>query len=205
MKKRYNAFLMVDEAHSSCVIGKTGGGVDEYFGLLPNDIDIKMGTLSKGLGACGGYIAGEKSLIDYLHYMLPGFAFSVGISPPVAAAALEAVNIMQEGNPKVAALHENITYFINGAKARGFNTCLAKETAIVPVIVGEDNDAYTLSTIMLERGVFVPPAVYPAVPKHNSRLRFCLTSEHKKPQFDYALDTLDALYNEIGIKRQEIK
>jgi 7-keto-8-aminopelargonate synthetase-like enzyme len=81
LKKRYGCFLMVDEAHSACVLGKTGGGVDEYFGLQPDDIDIKMGTLSKGLGTCGGYIAGRKCLIDYLRYSLPGFVFSVGISP----------------------------------------------------------------------------------------------------------------------------
>ncbi|MDD5018326.1 MAG: aminotransferase class I/II-fold pyridoxal phosphate-dependent enzyme [Eubacteriales bacterium] len=201
LKKKYNAFLMVDEAHSSCVIGRSGGGVDEYFGLLQNDIDIKMGTLSKGLGACGGYIAGKKSLVSYLRYTMPGFMFSVGISPPVAAAALEAVLIMREGNPKVAALQGNIAYFVEGAKTRGFNTCLAKETAIVPVMVGEDNDAYALSTMMLDRGVFVPPAVYPAVPKHQARLRFCLTSEHNCDQIDYALDTLDKICGEMGVKR----
>lgn len=201
LKKKYGAFLMVDEAHSSCVIGRRGGGVDDYFGLLPGDIDIKMGTLSKGLGTCGGYIAGEKGLIDFLHYLLPGFAFSVGISPPLAAAALEAVNIMREGNPKVKALQDNISYFISQAKERGFNTCLASETAIVPVMVGEDADAYILSTKMLEKGVFVPPAVYPAVPKHQARLRFCLTSEHKTEQLDYALDTLEVLYKEMEIKK----
>ncbi len=201
LKKKYGAFLMVDEAHSSCVIGKRGEGVDDYFDLLPGDIDIKMGTLSKGLGTCGGYIAGEKGLIDFLHYLLPGFAFSVGISPPLAAAALEAVNIMREGNPKVKALHDNIDYFIAQAKERGFNTCLAKETAIVPILVGEDADAYILSTKMLERGVFVPPAVYPAVPKHQARLRFCLTSEHKREQLDSALDILEVLYKEMEIKK----
>jgi len=202
LKKKYGAFLMVDEAHSSCVIGKNGGGVDDYFDLLPGDVDVKMGTLSKGLGTCGGYIAGEQSLIDYLRYSLPGFMFSVGISPPLAAAALEAVRIMMEGNPRVAALHENINYFVEGAQRRGFDTCLAKETAIIPIMVGEDNDAYELSTLMLEHGVFVPPAVYPAVPRHQARLRFCVISEHKKEQLDYALDTLDKLFAQKGISKQ---
>ena len=201
LKKKYGAFLMVDEAHSGCVIGYNGGGVDEYFDLLPGDVDIKMGTLSKGLGTCGGYIAGEKDLISFLHYAMPGFMFSVGISPPLAAATLEAVKIMMEGNPKVADLQANIKYFVEGAKKRGFNTCLAKETAIVPIMVGEDHDAYELSTRMLERGVFVPPAVYPAVQKHQARLRFCLTSEHKPHQLDYALDTLEDLYKEMGISK----
>lgn len=201
LKKKYGAFLMVDEAHSGCVIGDMGGGVDDYFDLLPGDVDIKMGTLSKGLGTCGGYIAADKSIVDFMHYFLPGFAFSVGISPPLAAATLEAVSIMMEGNPKVKSLHDNIDYFVSEAKRRGFNTCLAKETAIVPILVGEDVNAYVLSTLMLEKGVFVPPAVYPAVPKHQARLRFCLTSEHKKEQLDYALDTLEILYKEMGIAK----
>jgi 7-keto-8-aminopelargonate synthetase-like enzyme len=108
---------------------------------------------------------------------------------------------MREGNPKVKALHDNIAYFISQAKERGFNTCLAKETAIVPILVGEDVDAYILSTKMLEKGVFVPPAVYPAVQKHQARLRFCLTSEHKREQLDYALDTLEILFKEMEIKK----
>ena len=202
LKKKYGAFLMVDEAHSSCVIGEHGGGVDEYFDLLPNDVDVKMGTLSKGLGTCGGYIAGQQSLVDYLRYSLPGFMFSVGISPPLAAATLEAVHIMMEGNPRVSALHANIQYFVEGAKRRGFDTCLARETAIIPILVGEDNDAYELSTLMLEQGVFVPPAVYPAVPKHQARLRFCVISEHRPEQLDYALDTLDKLFKQKGIVKQ---
>lgn len=201
LKKKYDAFLMVDEAHSSCVIGKNGGGVDDYFDLQQGDVDIKMGTLSKGLGTCGGYIAGAKSMVSYLRYTCPGFMFSVGISPPLAAATLEAVKIMQKGNPKVKALHDNITYFVEGAKKRGFNTCLAKETAIVPIMVGEDHYAYELSTLMLEHGVFVPAAVYPAVPKHQARLRFCLMSEHKPEQLDYALDTLEKLFKEKGIEK----
>lgn len=203
LKKKYNAFLMVDEAHSSCVIGNSGGGVDDYFDLLPGDVDIKMGTLSKGLGTCGGYLAGAQSLVDYLRYSIPGFMFSVGISPPLAAASLEAVHIMMEGNPKVTALHDNIKYFVEGARQRGFNVCLAKETAIVPIMVGEDNDAYELSTLMLENGVFVPPAVYPAVPKHQARLRFCLISEHKPQQLDYALDTLEKLFAQKGLSKHK--
>ncbi len=201
LKKKYGAFLMVDEAHSGCVIGKNGGGVDDYFNLSPKDIDIRMGTLSKGLGTCGGYIAADKNLISYLHYNMPGFMFSVGISPPLAAATLEAVKMMMEGNPKVADLQDNIVYFVEGAKKRGFNTCLASETAIVPILVGEDLNTCNLSTKMLEGGVFVPPAVYPAVPKGQARLRFCLTSEHKKEQLDYALDLLDRLFEESGLEK----
>jgi 7-keto-8-aminopelargonate synthetase-like enzyme len=160
-----------------------------------------MGTLSKGLGTCGGYLAGKKSLIDFLRYNLPGFMFSVGISPPLAAASLKAIELMQKDNTQVQNLHRNIKDFITEARRRGFNTCLAGETAIIPVLVGEDLDAYRLSLEMLDKGVFVPPAVYPAVPKHQARLRFCLTSEHKKEQIVKALDILDKLFDEHGIKK----
>ena len=199
LKKKYGCFLMVDEAHSACVIGKTGGGVDEYFNLKHDDIDIKMGTLSKGLGTCGGYLAGSRTLIEYLRYNLPGFVFSVGISPPLAAATLAAIRTLRERPEIVESLQRNIRVFIEEAKKRNLNTCLAKETAIVPILVGRDEDAFMLSTALSKRGVFVPPAVYPAVPKNRARLRFCVISEHKPEQIVQALDVLEETAAEMGI------
>lgn len=199
LKKEYGCFLMVDEAHSSCVIGPNAGGVDDYFNLDPYDIDIKMGTLSKGLGACGGYIAGKKCMIEYMKYNIPGFIFSVGISPPVAAAALAAVKLIESDNTMVKRLHDNIKCFIIEAKKRNFNTGLAQETAIVPILVGDDESSYILSSLMKRRGVFVPPAVYPAVPKNQARLRFCVTSEHKEEQIITALDLLKEIAEEMNL------
>jgi len=190
LKKKYGLFLMVDEAHSACVIGETGGGVDEYFGLEPTDIDVKMGTLSKGLGACGGYLAGSFDLIQYLRYNVPGFVFSVGISPPVAAAALAALRALRRDPAPVAALKKNISYFVNAARLHNLNICLGGETAIIPVLVGDEVDAFRLSSMLLERGISVPPAVYPAVPIGKSRLRFCVTSNHKAEQIDFAFEQL---------------
>lgn len=199
LKKKYGFFLMVDEAHSACVIGENGRGVDEYFNLDPYDIDVKMGTLSKGLGTCGGYLAGKKALIDVLRYTVPGFVFSVGINPPSAAATMKALEILTRDNKVVTSLHENIATFVSEAHKRGLNTCLAGETAIIPVMVGADTDAFKISNVMLERGVFVPPAVYPAVPKGQARLRFCVISEHKKDQIITALDLLMEVSNELNI------
>ncbi len=196
IKKAYGCFLMVDEAHSSCVIGEHGGGVDEYFSLQPDDIDVKMGTLSKGLGTCGGYLAGKRTLIEYLRYYVPGFVFSVGLSPVLAAATLEGVRILQEGNSLVQSLQRNIGDFMEIAHSYGFDTCLAGKTAVAPVLIGADTVAYELSRLLLEAGVFVPPAVYPAVPKGQARLRFCLTSAHKREQAEYAMATLDRLIRE---------
>ncbi|MCE5342963.1 MAG: aminotransferase class I/II-fold pyridoxal phosphate-dependent enzyme, partial [Eubacteriales bacterium] len=200
LKKKYGCFLMVDEAHSACVIGETGGGVDEYFGLAPTDIDIKMGTLSKGLGACGGYLAGSRTLIEYLRYNLPGFVFSVGISPPLAAATLESIRQIRHNPQIMANMRRNIDCFAAEAQKRNLDICLAGHTAVIPVLIGRDEDAFLLSNRLRGRGVFVPPAVYPAVPKNKARLRFCVISEHKPEQIVEALDKLVALAEELGIK-----
>ncbi|MBQ4075041.1 MAG: aminotransferase class I/II-fold pyridoxal phosphate-dependent enzyme [Clostridia bacterium] len=200
LKKQYGCFLMVDEAHSACVIGKTGGGVDEYFGLASDDIDIKMGTLSKGIGTCGGYLAGPRCIIDYMRYSLPGFVFSVGMSPPLAAASLAAIRLLRSDPSIMERMARNIKCFVEEAHKRGFNTCLAGETAIIPIMVGKDEDAFLLSNMLREKGVFVPPAVYPAVPKNKARLRFCVISEHQPEQIVEALDKLVECAKEAGIQ-----
>lgn len=199
LKEKYGCFLMVDEAHSTCVIGETGGGVDEYFSLAPDAIDIKMGTLSKGLGTCGGYLAGSANLIEYLRYSLPGFVFSVGISPALAAATLKAVELMQTDHTVMADLHRNIACFADEARKRRLDIGLAGKTAILPVLIGPDEDAWMLSNRLREMGVFVPPAVYPAVPHDQARLRFCVTAVHKPEQIVEALDKLEQAANELGI------
>lgn len=199
IKKEYGCFLMVDEAHSSCVLGDTGGGVDEYFHLDRDDIDIKYGTLSKGLGTCGGYIAGKASLVEYLRYNLPGFVFSVGISPALAAGATEAIRLLRNEPSIMKRLHSNIAFFADEARKRHLDICLAGQAAILPVLIGKDEDAFVLSSELLKRGISVPPAVYPAVPKNKARLRFDVISEHKPEQIVYALDTLVSTAKELGI------
>jgi 7-keto-8-aminopelargonate synthetase-like enzyme len=179
LKKRYGCFLMVDEAHSACVLGETGGGVDEYFGLQHDDIDIKMGTLSKGLGTCGGYIAGKKCLIDYLRYSLPGFVFSVGISPRWPRRRWRPYACSRPGRKSWRPAPQHTDVFVDEAHKRNLNTCLAGKTPVIPILVGSDDDAFALSVELGNRGVFVPPAVYPAVPKGKARLRYCVTSGHK--------------------------
>ena len=199
IKQKYGCFLMVDEAHSSCVLGPTGGGVDEYFDLQPGDVDIHMGTLSKGLGACGGYLAGSQAIIDYLRYMLPGFAFSVGISPPLAAAVRKAIELLHNEPEIMDRLHHNIHFFCAEARKRNLNICLAGESAIIPVLIGDDLDAYVLSNAMRDRNVCVPPAVFPAVPRGEARLRFNVISEHTDEEILAALDTLVECAKENGI------
>ncbi|MBO4836871.1 MAG: aminotransferase class I/II-fold pyridoxal phosphate-dependent enzyme [Clostridia bacterium] len=199
LKKQYGCFLMVDEAHSAGVLGKTGAGVDEYFGLEPADIDIKMGTLSKGLGTCGGYLAGSRALCEHLRYNLPGFVFSVGLSPALAGAALKAVELLRTEPEIMENLQRNIRVFLEEAHKRQLDTCLAGHTAIIPILIGNDSDAFELSVALGHKGVFVPPAVYPAVPRNSARLRFCVISEHKPEQIIKALDTLVETADEMGI------
>jgi 8-amino-7-oxononanoate synthase len=196
LKRRYGCFLMVDEAHSSGVLGKTGAGVHEHFGLSSGDVDIYMGTLSKALGACGGYLAGERGLIDYWRYNLPGFAFSVGISPPVAAAALAAIRLIRSDPSLIERLHGNCEFFFKEATKRNLNICLAGQSAIFPILVGGDKEAIMISARLKEKGIFVSPAVYPMVPRGKARLRFFVTSEHKEEQIIQALDTLEEVMEE---------
>ncbi len=200
IKNQYGCFLMVDEAHSTAVLGKTGGGVDEYFHLAGDDIDIKYGTLSKGLGTCGGYLAGKHSLIEYLRYNMPGFVFSVGISPALAAGSLEAIRLLRSRPEIMDNLHTAIKAFADSARRRRLDICLAGETAVLPVMVGRDEDAWLLSNELKKRGVSVPPAMYPAVPKGKARLRFCVISEHKPEQIEEALDILEKTAKELGIE-----
>lgn len=196
LKKKYKCFLMVDEAHSTGVIGEHGGGVDEYFELLPTDVDIKYGTMSKTLGTCGGYIAARHEIIEYLRYSMNGFVFTAGIAPPLAAACKRAIELIQSDDSMVRDLHRNIEYFVRRCREEGMNTGLAGQSAIVPVLIGSDADAARLSAKLMERGVFVPPAMYPAVPMGESRLRFTVSSTHSIEQLETAVTELSRLMHE---------
>jgi 8-amino-7-oxononanoate synthase len=190
LKRDHGCFLLVDEAHSAGVIGRTGGGVDEHFGLASTDVDLKVGTLSKATGSIGGYIAGTHNLVNYLRYNLPGFLFAAGISPPSAAAALAAIRLLRREPAIVARLHDNVAFFIAEAHKRGFDTCGACESPIVPVMIGRDEEAFMISKLLLKKGIFVPTAAYPAVPRNRARLRFSVISAHNHNQILRALDAL---------------
>jgi acyl carrier protein len=150
--------------------------------LNPRDVDIWMGTLSKSFGSCGGYIAGADSLVEYLKYTAPGFVYSVGLSPPNAAAALASISILQEEPDRVARLAENSRLFLRLAKNAGLNTGLSNNTPVVPVITGSSENALLLSQALFERGINVQPILYPAVEESAARLRFFLSSSHSEEQ-----------------------
>ena len=194
VKKRYKSWLMVDEAHSMGTMGKTGRGISEHFGINPRDVDIWMGTLSKSFGSCGGYIAGCQELIEYLRYTAPGFVFSVGLSPPNAAASLASLKVLREHPERVATLQKRAALFLAEAKKRALNTGDSGQTAVIPVITGNSLHALLLSRKLFEKGINVQPILYPAVEESAARLRFFINSTHSEEQIRYAVSaTADSL------------
>lgn len=193
LKQQYRVFLMVDEAHSFGVLGKTGKGLRETFNVAATDVDIWMGTLSKTLSGCGGYIAGESALVENLRHLAPGFLYSVGIPAPIAAAAVKSLEIMAREPERVTKLQSISAYFITKARKLKLNTGNSEGIAIIPVILGSSVKAATLSSELFKQGINVQPILYPAVPEKSARLRFFLSCEHTEKQIDTTLDTLAAL------------
>lgn len=178
IKKKHKAIMLVDEAHSLGTMGATGRGIGEHWGTARADVDLWMGTLSKSLASCGGYIAGSAELIEYLGYTAPGFVYSVGVSPPSAAAALAALTMLRDQPRRVSRLRELAVLFLDLARQHGLNTGSAAGTPVVPVIVGSSVKSLRLARALFERGINVQPILHPAVPEHAARLRFFVTTNH---------------------------
>lgn len=193
IKRQHQAFLMVDEAHSFGVLGETGKGLREEAGIAGQDVDIWMGTLSKTLSGCGGYIAGSAALVENLRYLSPGFLYSVGLPAPTAAAALASLQLIHKEPQRIHKLRAISQSFIQQAKALGLNTGESVGIAIIPIILGSSVKAANASAAMLEKGINVQPILYPAVPERSARLRFFLSCEHSEEQIKYTLDTLKSL------------
>jgi 8-amino-7-oxononanoate synthase len=190
IKKRHNAWLMIDEAHALGVLGRRGYGIAEHFDVDPGEVDIWMGTLSKTLVGCGGYIAGSATLVDYLRCMAGAFVYSVGMPPVIAASAEKALQLMHREPQRVAKLQRNGAHFLEYAKRKGLNTSSGSGLAVAPVIVGDSIAAVMLSQELFRRGINVQPVLYPAVPVRSSRLRFFLTAMHTDQEIETAIDAV---------------
>ena len=182
LAKRHKALLMVDEAHSLGVMGPTGRGIGEHYGVNPKDVDIWMATLSKAFGSCGGLIAGSSTLVEWLKYTVPGFVYSIGLPPPAAGAALGALRLLQDEPQRVAKLQDNAKQFIELAGEAGLNTGSSGGSGVVPVILGNSINSLKLSRALFERGINVQPILYPAVEEKAARLRFFITANHTSDQ-----------------------
>lgn len=190
LKKKYNCMLMVDEAHSLGVLGKTGRGVREYFGINPRDVDMWMSTLSKAMCGCGGFIAGSGEIIRFLKYGSPGFVFSVGMPPVIATACHTALKIMLREPERVHKLQNISQYFLHYAKSLGLDTGAAQGYAVLPVIVGDSMVSGFLSQALFKRGIYVMPVSFPAVKEGAARLRFFISASHTEELIRKALDAV---------------
>ncbi|MEU9807206.1 aminotransferase class I/II-fold pyridoxal phosphate-dependent enzyme [Mycobacterium sp. NPDC050853] len=197
--KRHDALLMVDEAHSIGVLGAGGGGIGEHFDVDRSQVDIWMGTLSKSLSSCGGYLGGSRELIQYLKYSLPGFIYSCGLPPASAGASLAAIEILEAEPERIATLHANADYMRAAFAGAGLSFGDSSGTPIVPFVVGDSRRSLLLAARLREAGINVDPILYPAVPNDQTRLRFFVTASHSFEQIDRTVATLAREYQNLTI------
>jgi 8-amino-7-oxononanoate synthase len=190
LKKKYKAVLMVDEAHSLGVLGQTGRGLSEHFGIASREVDLWMGTLSKSLASCGGFIAGSRELAACVRYTVPGFVYSAGMSPANTAAALAALRKMLAEPERVQRLRERSQLFRDLVRAKGFNTGLSHDSPVIPLIVGDTVRCLRFSQALFERGINVQGIHFPAVEENAARLRFFLSCTHTEAQIRWTADVL---------------
>lgn len=194
LKHDFGFWLMMDEAHSLGVLGETGRGIFEHYGIAPSEVDIWMGTLSKTTCSCGGYIAGSEALITLLKAQSGGFVYSVGLAPSLAASALASLALLKSEPDRVHALRRNSQALLEYARERGLDTGLSEGYSVVPVIVADSLRAVQLSNDLFEAGINVLPIIHPAVPEGLARLRFFITSAHTDEQIKRTVDlTADRL------------
>lgn len=190
LKARFETFLMLDEAHSIGTLGKTGGGIREYFDLDPKKVDIWMGTLSKAFASCGGYIAGSSELIEHLKYNAAGFVYSAGISPANTAAALAALQLMKQQPERVTTLQKRHTLLLSLLKNAGIPTGNSNNTPIIPIVTGDEQAAIELSLSLKAHNIYAVPIVYPAVEKGLARVRLFINCLHTEEQLYYTVQTI---------------
>lgn len=209
LKRRYHALLLVDEAHSLGVLGETGRGIGELCKIAREDVDLWMGTLSKSLASCGGYIAGSADLVRYLKYTNPGFVYSVGISPANSGAALAALRKLVRHPELVETLRNRSRLFHKLSQEYGINTGSSKETAIVPCIIGNSLACLQLARLLGERRINVQPILHPAVDERLARLRFFLTARHTPEQISTVVkaltEALASVEREFQLEMEQIR
>jgi len=197
LAKKYKAKLMVDEAHSIGVLGKTGHGIEEHFGLK-GAVDIHMGTLSKTIPSIGGYLAGNKDLISYLKHNSRPFIFSASLPPVAAATAVACFEVIESEPERIVNLQKNIKQFRDGLNSMGYDT-MGSTTSIVPILVGEEEDTLKLCQMVNDEGIFICPILFPAIPKDTNRLRAHVLTTHTSQDIDKALDIFKKAGEKLGL------
>jgi glycine C-acetyltransferase len=197
LAERYGAIVMIDDAHASGVLGKNGRGTVNHFGL-DGRVQIQIGTLSKAIGAVGGYVAGDQILRDFLIHMARPFLFSTSQPPGVVASCIAAIDVLEQEPEIIDRLWDNTRFFKQKLSDLGFNTGRS-ETPITPIIVGEAHQAMALSDKLFERGVFAQGIGFPTVPQGQARLRTMVSAAHTQEQLQQALDAIAEAGRELGI------
>ena len=197
LAEEFGCIMMVDDAHASGVFGANGRGTIDHF-KVHGRVDIQVGTLSKAMGALGGYVAGSKTLIEFLYHRARPFLFSTSHPPSVAATCLAALDVLEQEPQIIETLWDNTRFFKSGLKALGFNTGLS-ESPITPVIAGEGSRAMTLSDRLFEEGVFAQGIAFPTVARDKARVRTIVTAGHTKDELQFALDTFQKVGKELGL------
>jgi glycine C-acetyltransferase len=202
LAEKYGAIMMVDDAHSSGVLGRNGRGSIDHFNCHGR-VDIQVGTLSKAIGALGGYVCGSKDLIDFLYHRARPFLFSTSHPPSVTATCIAAFDILEQEPERIDRLWENTRYFKAELGRLGFNiggvNTPASETPITPIIVGEGRRAMEFSRALFDDGLMATGIAFPTVAEGKARIRTIMTSEHTRPQIDQALDILERTAKRLGI------
>ena len=194
---RRGAIMMIDDAHSSGVLGRNGRGTVDHFGLHGR-VDIQVGTLSKAIGVLGGYVCGSRDLIEFLYHRARPFLFSTSHPPAVAAACLAAFDVLEREPERIQSLWDNAKYFKAGLTAAGFDTG-ASETPITPVFVGEAALAHRLSRELFEEGVLATGIGFPTVPKGRARVRTIVAATHTRQELDRALEAFRKVGRKLGL------
>ena len=194
---KHGAIMMVDDAHASGVLGRNGRGTIDHFGVHGR-VDVQVGTLSKAIGVLGGYVCGNRDLIEFLYHRARPFLFSTSHPPAVAAACVAAFDVLEKEPERITQLWENTKYFKAGLASAGFNTGIS-ETPITPVIVGEAKLAHELSRALFEGGVLATGIGFPTVAKGKARVRTIVTATHTREELDRALDVFSKVGKRLGI------
>ena len=200
LAKKYDADVMVDDAHGLGVLGSHGRGTSDHFGLT-DEVSLIMGTFSKSLASIGGFIAADKSTIDFLKHHARSLIFSASIAPANAASVMAAVDLIKEEPERVDRLWDNTHYALSQFRERGFDIGHTA-TPIIPIFVRNDIKTFQLTALLQERGVFVNPVIPPAVPKEDTLIRFSLMATHTHEQIDEAIEKIDQIFSELDIQKK---
>jgi 8-amino-7-oxononanoate synthase len=202
LARKYDASIMVDDAHSLGVLGKNGSGTASHFGLT-NEVDLIMGTFSKSFASLGGFIAADKEVINFIKHNSRSLIFSASMTPASVATVMAAIEVMENEPERISNLWEITDYALKGFKAQGFNTGKS-ESPIIPLFIGDDIKALKLTQILLADGIFINPVVSPAVPKEDSLIRYSLMATHTKEQVDISIEKITKAARKLGILNRQL-